>query len=103
MNAAKDFYAAQAAYGNLLATHDIEQAAQDSFKAASARVDKGVAPISDQLQAQTLIGEIHLCELARDVAAAFEQRHTLSNIDVYGVVNQVIRPFNFTCYRVEPR
>jgi len=57
MNAAKDFYAAQAAYGNLLAAHDIEQAAQDSFKAASARVDKGVAPISDQLQAQTVYAQ----------------------------------------------
>jgi outer membrane protein len=57
MNTAKDYYAAQAAYGNLVATDDIEQASQESFKAASSRVDKGIAPISDQLQAQTVYAQ----------------------------------------------
>nr|WP_183379069.1 MULTISPECIES: TolC family protein [unclassified Herbaspirillum] len=57
MTAAKDFYAAQAAYGGLIAANDIEQSAKDSFKAASGRVDKGVAPISDQLQAQTVYAQ----------------------------------------------
>jgi len=57
MNAAKDFYAAQAAFGALVANHDIERAALDSFKAASGRVDKGVAPITDQLQAQTVYAQ----------------------------------------------
>ncbi|PMS12618.1 TolC family protein [Trinickia caryophylli] len=50
---AKDYYAAQAAEGALAAAQEIERHASDSFKAATAKVDKGVAPISDQLQAQT--------------------------------------------------
>ena len=50
---AKDYYAAQAAAGALAAALDIEHMAGESAKAASARVDKGIAPISDALQAQT--------------------------------------------------
>lgn len=50
---AKDYYAAQAAEGAFAAAQEIERAASDSLKAATAKVDKGVAPISDQLQAQT--------------------------------------------------
>jgi outer membrane protein len=57
MTTAKDYYAAQAAYGSLVAANDIEQASQESLKAASSRVDKGVAPISDQLQAQTVYAQ----------------------------------------------
>lgn len=49
----KDYYAAQAASGGLSAARDVEKIAEDGFKAASERVTKGVAPISDQLQAQT--------------------------------------------------
>lgn len=54
MNAAKDFYAAQAAFGNLVAANEIENISRQSMIAASGRVDKGIAPISDQLQAQTV-------------------------------------------------
>ncbi|WP_053063729.1 TolC family protein [Caballeronia mineralivorans] len=50
---AKDYYAAQAAQGAFVAAQEIEQTANDSFKAAAVRADKGVAPISDELQAQT--------------------------------------------------
>ncbi|MGF6764749.1 outer membrane protein [Paraburkholderia sp. GAS33] len=50
---AKDYYAAQAASAALAAAVDIEHMAADSAKAASARVDKGIAPISDALQAET--------------------------------------------------
>jgi outer membrane protein len=50
---AKDYYAAQAASGALAVALDIEHMADDSAKAASARVDRGIAPISDALQAQT--------------------------------------------------
>lgn len=50
---AKDYYAAQAAAGALAAALDVERMAGDSAKIASARVDKGIAPISDALQAQT--------------------------------------------------
>lgn len=50
---AKDYYSAQAAQGALVAAREIEQTANDSFRAATMRVDKGIAPISDELQAQT--------------------------------------------------
>ena len=50
---AKDYYAAQAAQGAFVAAQEIEQTANDSFKAATVRVNKGIAPISDELQAQT--------------------------------------------------
>lgn len=50
---AKDYYAAQAAQGTLAAAQETERTAKDSFDVASRRVDKGAAPISDALQAQT--------------------------------------------------
>jgi len=50
---AKDYYAAQAALGALTATQDVERMTRDSMIAAKDRADKGVAPISDALQAQT--------------------------------------------------
>jgi len=50
---ANDYYAAQAAQGALAAAREIEQNANDSFHAATTRVDKGIAPLSDELQAQT--------------------------------------------------
>ncbi|MCL4647137.1 TolC family protein [Burkholderia multivorans] len=52
-NVAKDYYAAQAAQGAFAAADEIEQTANGSFKAATVRVDKGISPISDELQAQT--------------------------------------------------
>jgi len=54
---AKHFYAAQAAYGALLSARDVEEMALSSVNAATARVDKGIAAISDQLQAQTSYAE----------------------------------------------
>lgn len=50
---AKDYYSAQAAQGALAASLEAERVAHDSEIAAVARVDHGVAPISDELQAQT--------------------------------------------------
>lgn len=50
---AKDYYAAQAAAGALAAARDVERMAQESAAAARARTDRGIAPISDELQAQT--------------------------------------------------
>lgn len=50
---AKDYYAAQAAQGALIAAQEIEQTAHSSFNAATERVNRGIAPISDELQAQT--------------------------------------------------
>jgi len=54
---AKDFYAAQAAQGTLAAAREVEQTARSSADAATARTDRGVAAISDQLQAQTAYAE----------------------------------------------
>ncbi|HHV7523854.1 TPA: TolC family protein [Burkholderia orbicola] len=50
---AKDYDDAQAAQGTADAARDIERMTADSAKAAQLRVDHGVAPISDALQAQT--------------------------------------------------
>lgn len=54
---AKDFYAAQAAQGALAAAREVERTAQNSAAAATMRVKRGVAAISDQLQAQTAYAE----------------------------------------------
>jgi outer membrane protein len=54
---ANDFYAAQAAQGALVAATETEQTAGSNAAVAQARVDKGVAAISDQLQAQTAHAE----------------------------------------------
>ncbi|KVD64431.1 Fis family transcriptional regulator [Burkholderia ubonensis] len=54
---AKDFYAAQAAQGTLAAAREVEHTAKTSADAATARTDRGVAAISDQLQAQTAYAE----------------------------------------------
>ncbi|RKP46912.1 TolC family protein [Trinickia fusca] len=50
---AKDYAAVQAASGELDAAEEIERIAGDSVVAAQARVDRGVAPVTDALQAQT--------------------------------------------------
>jgi outer membrane protein len=50
---AKDYFAAQATQAAVEAARDIEQMTRESMVAAQARVDRGVAPISDALQAQT--------------------------------------------------
>ncbi|WCM21976.1 TolC family protein [Paraburkholderia bryophila] len=52
-NVATDYYAAQAAQGGLSAAQETESTTHDSFAAATARVDRGIAPVSDALQAQT--------------------------------------------------
>ncbi len=52
-NTAKDYYAVQAAGAKLESARGIESVAQQSLQAATARVAKGVAPITDQLQANT--------------------------------------------------
>ncbi|WP_423391954.1 TolC family protein [Burkholderia sp. LMG 21824] len=49
---AKDYYAAQAARAALDAAQDIEVMTRQSAAAAQAKVDKGVVPITDALQAQ---------------------------------------------------
>ncbi|SAK77319.1 TolC family protein [Caballeronia ptereochthonis] len=51
--AAKDYYAAQTAVGALAAAAEVEDMTRRSMIAAQARVDKGIAPVTDALQAQT--------------------------------------------------
>jgi outer membrane protein len=51
---AKDYYTAQAAQGTLSTAKENEQIASDILTAATKRMDKGVALISDVLQSQTV-------------------------------------------------
>ncbi|CAD6520050.1 Outer membrane protein OprM [Paraburkholderia hiiakae] len=51
--AAKDYYATQTAIGELQAAREVEAMTRQSMQAAQTRADKGVAPITDSLQAQT--------------------------------------------------
>jgi outer membrane protein len=53
LQAAADYYDTQAAQASLDAARQIEALTKKSVDAAHFRVDKGVAPISDELQAQT--------------------------------------------------
>ncbi|KAK47290.1 Fis family transcriptional regulator [Caballeronia jiangsuensis] len=50
---AKDYYATQTAIGASDAARDIELMTRQTMLAAQARVDKGIAPVTDALQAQT--------------------------------------------------
>jgi outer membrane protein len=52
---AGDYYEAQAAQASLKATVDVEEITRKSVSAARFRVDKGIAPISDELQAKTAL------------------------------------------------
>ncbi len=54
---AKDYFTAQAADANVLSRRRIESTARDSLDAATARVANGVAPITDQLQANTAFAQ----------------------------------------------
>jgi outer membrane protein len=56
-NTAKDYFTAQAASANVSAKRRIESAAREVLDAATARVNKGVAPITDQLQAKTALAQ----------------------------------------------
>jgi outer membrane protein len=54
---AKDYFAALGAAGAASAAHETVEAAKETATAARARVEHGVAPISDQLQAETSLQE----------------------------------------------
>jgi len=53
LTTARDYYLATAAAATLASTQQIETSAQSSLTAATERVKGGVAPVTDQLQAQT--------------------------------------------------
>jgi outer membrane protein len=54
---AKAYFGAQAANADVLSKRRIESFAQDNVNAAAGRVAKGVAPITDQLQADTALAQ----------------------------------------------
>lgn len=56
-NAAKDYYAAQAALAKVESAGRFKVTARQSLDAATARVSKGVAPITDQLQTDTALAQ----------------------------------------------
>ena len=53
LQVATDYYDAQAAQAVLDSAREIEQVTTDSVRAAHERVGKGIAPVSDELQART--------------------------------------------------
>lgn len=57
---AKDYYAAQAAAGLWAAARETASHAADAARVARARVDKGVAPITDVLQADTALQQAEI-------------------------------------------
>ena len=57
LQAAADYYDVQSALANLTASQEIESLTQRSVTVAQTRVEKGVAPVSDQLQAQTAFAQ----------------------------------------------
>nr|WP_241022451.1 TolC family protein [Burkholderia sp. Se-20373] len=80
---AKDFYAAQAAQGTLTAAREVEYTAKSSANAATARTDRGVAAISDQLQAQTAYAEaiVNRTKAESDWASAVGMLASDMNLD----------------------
>jgi outer membrane protein len=68
LQAAGDYYDAQAALASLDANLEIEELTRKSADAAHIRVQKGVAPVSDELQAQTA----HALAVVNRVKAAAE-------------------------------
>jgi outer membrane protein len=53
LRAAADYYDAQAAQASVEATTQIEDLTQKNLNAAHSRMERGVAPVSDELQAKT--------------------------------------------------
>ena len=69
---AKNYYAAQTAMGALEAAQDVERMTRESMVAAQERVARGIAPVSDALQAQTQHEEavLNLTKAQGDVQTA---------------------------------
>ena len=59
-DASRDYFAAQVAEAALKAAIELRDTTQSSWLAAKARVNRGVAPVSDALQAQTALAEAEL-------------------------------------------
>ncbi|WP_322077189.1 TolC family protein [Burkholderia cepacia] len=91
---ATDYYAAQAAVGKQATAVESERAARDSFDVAQTRVNRGIAAISDQLQAQTSYAQatfnrvkaesdlaVALGTLATDMGIRPDQQLILPDVD----------------------
>lgn len=76
---ASAYYAVQAADASVIAKRHIETAARENVDAASARVTRGVAPVTDQLQANTASAQATY-ERAK---AEGEARLSLGSLAVY--------------------
>jgi outer membrane protein len=57
LTTAKDYFDAEAARGKRDSSRQLQELARSSLEAASERVDKGVAPITDKLQAETAFAQ----------------------------------------------
>lgn len=91
---AKDYYAAQAGAAAVEAARRLESDAQQTLDAATARYKSGVAPVTDQLQANTLYAQavftrakaegaqrIAIGTLAVDMSLSPEERLRLPQLD----------------------
>ena len=90
----KDYYTAQAAQGDLVTARENEKAALETVTATTQRVDNGVAPLSDELQAQTAYeqavlnrtkaeGDLNsaLGTLASDIGLRLDEPITLPSVE----------------------
>ncbi|MGN4069331.1 TolC family protein [Burkholderia gladioli] len=89
---AKDYFAAQEAEGALAAASAIEEMMRQSVKAVQTRVDHGVAPISDLLQAQTQYEEAVLGKIKATGDTQIALGTLASDMDDDPSVNLLIRP-----------
>ena len=66
LNAIQAYYLVQAGIAALDAAHETERASEESFKAAEARYNAGLATPSDKLQAQTLFAQNTLTRITAE-------------------------------------
>ncbi len=91
---AKDYFAAQAAQENAITSRQTEANAKDVMNAAIARVTGGVAPISDQYQAQTAYAQ---AVIARTKAEGEQQTaFGALAIDMGFAPNKELQPLTLT-------
>jgi len=73
LQAAADYYGAQAAQASLDAARQIEDLSAGSLSAAHARMQRGVAPVSDELQAQTAHAQAVLTRVKAQAELTYER------------------------------
>jgi len=73
LQAAADYYGAQAAQASLDAARQVEDLAQRSLGAAHERMQRGVAPVSDELQAQTAHAQAVLIRVKAEAQLRYQR------------------------------